>query len=146
MEKSRSVKLNIISMFIYQGVGILSGFIMPRLILATFGSEVNGLTSSLSQFLSYITLFEGGVSTVFTSCLYAPLQADDKQKISAIIRSSNLFFNKLVPYKELYQKNKLFFSFCCYYIHSCNNLLFGNNNQMMAQSPLLNHEQQAKLL
>lgn len=95
MEKSRSVKLNIISMFIYQGVGILSGFIMPRLILATFGSEVNGLTSSLSQFLSYITLFEGGVSTVFTSCLYAPLQADDKQKVSAIIKSSNLFFNKL---------------------------------------------------
>ena len=95
MEKIKSAKLNLISMLVCQAVGILSGFILPRLILVTFGSEVNGLTSSLAQFLSYISLFEGGVSTVFTTCLYAPLEQKDEHRISSIVKTSTNFFNKL---------------------------------------------------
>ena len=41
-----------------QFVTIISGFIIPRIILTTFGSEVNGLVSSLNQFLNYINLLK----------------------------------------------------------------------------------------
>ena len=51
--------INSISSLLLQMVTIISGFIIPRLILKTFGSEVNGLVSSLNQFLGYITLLEG---------------------------------------------------------------------------------------
>ena len=60
----RSTKLNVLTSLALQIVTILNGFIVPRIILTAFGSEVNGLVSSLGQFLNYITLLEGGVSGV----------------------------------------------------------------------------------
>ena len=47
--KNKITLLNIISNFTLQIVSILSGFIVPKLILSYFGSEVNGLISSISQ-------------------------------------------------------------------------------------------------
>ena len=67
------LSINIVSTFLLQFVTIVSGFIIPKSILAAFGSEVNGLISSLTQFLNYINLIEGGVSSVIMSSLYTPL-------------------------------------------------------------------------
>ena len=49
--QDRTVIKNIVSSIVLQVVNIISGFILPRIILGTFGSEVNGLVSSLNQFL-----------------------------------------------------------------------------------------------
>ena len=37
---------------------IFFGIVAQRFVLASFGSEINGLTSSITQFLSYFTLLE----------------------------------------------------------------------------------------
>ena len=68
---------------ILQMFTILSGFILPKIILTSFGSEVNGLVSSLNQFLSYISLVEGGITGVVMANLYKPIVEKDEQKISA---------------------------------------------------------------
>ena len=78
-----------------QIVTILNGFIVPRLILSYFGSEVNGLVSSISQFLNYITLLEGGVSGVIMASLYKPLAEQNEKKVSGIIKATNQFFKKI---------------------------------------------------
>ena len=38
----------------------------------TFDSDVNGLVSSLNQFLSYVSLIEGGLTGVVSANLYKP--------------------------------------------------------------------------
>lgn len=78
-----------------QVVTIISGFILPRIILSYFGSEVNGLVASISQFLNYIQLIEGGLTGVIMAALYKALAANDEEKVSAIIVAANNFFRKV---------------------------------------------------
>jgi len=95
MSDKKIATINIFSSLFLQFVAILSGFILPRLILTTFGSEINGLVSSITQFLNYISLFEGGVSVVIMSSLYIPLAENNMFKVSGIIKAANHFFRKL---------------------------------------------------
>lgn len=38
------------------------GFMLPRAIMVNYGSETNGLITSLQQFIQYFTLLEAGLS------------------------------------------------------------------------------------
>lgn len=93
--KNKITLINMISTLFLQIVTILSGFIIPRIILSYFGSEVNGLVSSLTQFLSYITIIEGGITGVILASLYKPLVENDNDKISSIIATTNKFYKKI---------------------------------------------------
>lgn len=94
--KARNVTaINAITNLILQLVTIASGFIIPRLILQNFGSETNGLISSLNQFLNYITLLEGGVSSVIMANLYKPILDNDLQKLSSVVKTAQSFFKKI---------------------------------------------------
>lgn len=90
-----NVKKNIITSLICQIITIIYGLLVPRLILDAFGSEVNGLVSSISQFLNYITLLEGGLSGVIMAALYEPIAEKDSTRVSAIINATNQFFRRI---------------------------------------------------
>ena len=90
-----NVKKNIITSLLCQIITIIYGLLVPRLILGAFGSEVNGLVSSVSQFLNYITLLEGGLSGVIMAALYKPLAEKDTKRVSAIINATNQFFRRI---------------------------------------------------
>ena len=94
MRKKR-LAFNTISSLTNQIVAILCGFVLPRLILRAYGSDVNGLLSSITQFLSVISFLEMGVGAVVQSSLYKPLAEKDTDAISAIIVSANRFFHKI---------------------------------------------------
>lgn len=89
------ISRNIISSILLQFVTILSGFIVPKVILSYFGSNVNGLISSINQFLNYIQLLEGGLSGVIMSALYRPLAEGDNEAISRVIKAAQQFFKKI---------------------------------------------------
>ena len=74
---------------------LICGFILPRLFLQHYGSEVNGLVNSISQFLSVIAFLELGVGAVVQSSLYKPLAEKDNQQISKVMVSANKFFQRL---------------------------------------------------
>lgn len=93
--KNNITLLNIVSNLLLQVVTIISGFVIPKIILSTFGSEVNGLVSSLNQFLNYISLFEGGLSGVILANLYKPLFNKDDEKISSVLKTTYSFYHKL---------------------------------------------------
>ena len=99
MEKKNIKKnvtfINAFSSMLLQIFSILSGFIIPKVILSTFGSEVNGLISSFNQFFGYISLVEGGLTGVVTAKLYKPLVDKDEEKISSIVNTTKKFYNKL---------------------------------------------------
>lgn len=87
--------LNIISSSLCQVVTIISGLIVPRLFLTTFGSEANGLVSSLTQFLNYISLIEGGIGSVVLTALYGPLAKRDDEKLSSVMKAAEKFLKQI---------------------------------------------------
>ena len=93
--KNKATLLNMASGLLLQFCTLISGFIIPRIILSYFGSEVNGLVSSLNQFLSYISLVEGGVSGVIIANLYKPLVDGNNAKLSSVIVTSDKFYKKI---------------------------------------------------
>lgn len=86
---------NTAASLIAQITTLICGFILPRLFLQHYGSEVNGLVNSISQFLSVIAFFELGVGAVVQSSLYKPLAEKDNQQISKVMVSANKFFQRL---------------------------------------------------
>lgn len=94
MRKKRLVWNTIFSLLNHI-VTIICGFIVSRLILQVYGSSVNGLLSSITQFLAAIAFLEMGVGSVVQSALYTPLAKNDTEGISEIVQSANHFFQKL---------------------------------------------------
>lgn len=95
MTRKQKLMLNSIMSLVYQGVSLVCGFILPRMFLSTYGSTVNGLISSITQFLGFIALCEMGVGAVVQSALYKPLADNDIQGVSKIFLSSEKFFKKI---------------------------------------------------
>ena len=97
MKNKRKIRLvrNTFSSLAFQVVTVICGFILPRLILKYYGSETNGLVSSIQQFLQIIAFLELGVGAVVKSALYKPLADRDDRKMSEILASANRFFRRL---------------------------------------------------
>lgn len=91
----RTIKANVMFSILHQIVSIGCGFIIPRVLLKTFGSNTNGLISSISQFLNYVTLLEGGVAGVATAALYKPLHENDKDRVNDVVNAIRRYFNRL---------------------------------------------------
>ena len=94
-EQKRRLKLNTVSSLLFQITNIVCGFILPRLILASFGSEVNGLVGSITQFLDLIVFLEMGVGAVVQASLYKPLAERDERAVSEIASSAGRFFSRI---------------------------------------------------
>lgn len=94
MRKKRLAN-NTLSSLILQITTIICGFILPKLILSNFGSDVNGLVNSITQFLQIFAFLDLGVGAVFQSSLYKPLADNDIVKISEIYVSGQKFFTRL---------------------------------------------------
>ena len=87
--------LNTITSLVLQLVTFLCGLILPRLILGHYGSSVNGLIQSITQFLSIITFMELGVGQVIQSALYKPLLDQNMDEVSRILASGGKFFRRI---------------------------------------------------
>lgn len=90
--RSKKAILNIISSLMLQITILICGFIVPKVIITNFGSNVNGLVSSITQFLAYITLLEAGMGPVVKSALYGPIAKKDKKQIENILKAAEKFF------------------------------------------------------
>lgn len=93
--RSKKAVINIITSLVQQVAIVICGFIVPRLIIQSFGSNVNGLVTSITQFLAYITLLESGFGPVVKSILYRPIANKDKNEIERILKASEKFFRTI---------------------------------------------------
>lgn len=95
MGKLDKIKKNIIFSTIAQVVTIVLGFVVPRISIVNYGSEINGLLVSASQILVYLNLFESGIQAVATQALYRPVGTDERDKINEIIAAVNKNYYKI---------------------------------------------------
>lgn len=102
--ESRNKKLfyTTFSSILLQIITIISGFILPKLYLTFWGSELNGLVTSITQFLSLISFLDLGVGQVVQSNLYKPLAERDYNKTSEVLTSGKRFFRTLAHIFLLY--------------------------------------------
>ncbi|PMC80348.1 sugar isomerase [Aerococcus viridans] len=95
MERTQKLKLNTYSSLLSKICIMLSGLILPRLILSQYGSQVNGLVNSITQFLSVITFLDLGVGSVVQAALYKPLAEQNKVQINKIITFAKKYFKNI---------------------------------------------------
>ncbi|MBQ0026115.1 MAG: polysaccharide biosynthesis C-terminal domain-containing protein [Lachnospiraceae bacterium] len=88
-------KINILTSLIYQAVALMCGLIVPRLLIGTYGSEVNGAVSSITTFLSYIVLMEAGIGALSRSVLYKALAEKNQEDLEGIVYETKSFFRKV---------------------------------------------------
>lgn len=88
----KKLKWNSILALCYQFILIITGLILPRCFLHYYGSEVNGLISSITQFLAFINICDLGISAVVSAAYYKPLADSDTYAISKIFVYSKRFF------------------------------------------------------
>ena len=95
MSRKKKLLLNTTTGLLKQIITVICGFILPRYFLLYYGSSVNGLISSIVNFLSFIALLDLGVGAVVQANLYKPLADKDNDQISRIVKSSERFFRRL---------------------------------------------------
>ena len=93
-KKDNRIKYNLLSGFVYQIILIVISFLLPRLYLENFGSEVNGVLSTIKQIFVYMGLLEAGIGLAATQALYKPVAEKNHGKTSAILSATNNFYVK----------------------------------------------------
>ena len=96
-KSSRSTKAiwNTSSELGYQLVSVICGLILPRLILSQFGSTYNGITHSITQFISCVELLKSGIGSVTRAALYKPLAYGNYNEISGIVNATQHFMRRI---------------------------------------------------
>lgn len=92
MSRTKSFVYNSLTAALLQIFTVVAGFIVPRIILVNYGSEINGLVTSITQFIAYFNLVEAGLAGAAIYALYKPLADEDYKSINAILSATNRFY------------------------------------------------------
>lgn len=95
LSRAKKTKLNIVMSFVYQLVAAVISLVLPRFVLAEYGSEANGLMQAITQLLSYTLLLEFGVGGLIRASFYKPLANNDTEAISDIFNNTKHYFGKI---------------------------------------------------
>jgi len=91
----KALKYNTLSTLLLEIVTLVSGLIMPRLVLSYFGSTSNGLVSSITQFLGFSTILRAGLGGAIRAALYRPIAENNNYEISAIMAATDRHMKKV---------------------------------------------------
>ena len=94
MSRTQKFFYNSISTAFYQVIVMIAGFITPRIMLKYYGSEINGLVSSITQFIVYFNLVEAGLSGAAIYALYKPLAENNHKAINSIVSAARKFYTQ----------------------------------------------------
>lgn len=97
MKLRRGIK-NIIFGLFSQVIILALGMIVPRLFIVNYGSEVNGLFSTISQIFAYVALLEAGVGVATVQALYKPLAEQKTNDISRILSATHSYYKRISLY------------------------------------------------
>lgn len=90
--RGRQAMKNVTANLLLQLVTAASGLILPRFYLLAYGSAMNGMVSSVGQFMMYLTLVEAGVGSASAVALYGPLSRKDEGDVNAILAAAREFY------------------------------------------------------
>lgn len=69
--------------------------LIPRLFIVNYGSEVNGLLSSIRQIYVYLALLEAGVGDASVIALYGPIGRKDHNATNEVLAATHYYYRKI---------------------------------------------------
>lgn len=95
MSRTKNAIKMVTSSSINQLVMVITGLVLPPLIISHYGSEVNGLVNSVKQILNYFSVVSVGLGAASQVALYKPLANRNWFQINAIMAELTRFLNKV---------------------------------------------------
>ena len=96
--KKLNINKNVVTTILFQLLNISYGLILPRIIILSYGSEMNGLVSATLYLIGYMKIVETGLSAASIRQFFAPLVNKDSSKISDLFQSVNYYYKKIAKY------------------------------------------------
>lgn len=94
-----SNKVGSLKNFLYGMVGMILttiiAIIIPRLFIVNYGSEINGLLSSIKQIYVYLALLEAGVGSASLQALYKPSANNDYKSMNSILSATHFYYKRI---------------------------------------------------
>ena len=84
----KRLSINMIMAIMYKMIAMITGLIVQQQILTNYGSDVNGMSSSINQFLSYLALLEAGIGAASIQALFKPISSNKWDEASEIINAT----------------------------------------------------------
>ena len=97
MNRSQFMK-NVLFGFGGQSVVIILGIIIPRVMITSYGSDVNGLISTVTQVFTYMALLEAGIGQAARNALYGPITRGDRSGVSHVASVAQRYFRRITAY------------------------------------------------
>lgn len=97
-KKDGNIYINVICGWILQAVTAIVGLVLPKIILEHYGSVLNGMISSATQFVSYLSLVEFGIYNASLVALYKPLAEKNIIEINGVMAAINNYFVKIARF------------------------------------------------
>lgn len=94
MSRTKNALRIVASSVVQQVVIVICGLILPPMLISRFGSEVNGLVSTIKQMLTYFSIVSLGIGASCQVALYKPLASKDYKTINGILGATRIFFNR----------------------------------------------------
>lgn len=91
----KKITSNLLVGFGGQIITIALGIVLPRLLLTSFGSEVNGLLSAITQIYSYIAILEAGIGAASLNALYKCFANEDRNGVAETLSATKRYFRRV---------------------------------------------------
>lgn len=93
--RSKNAAKNLVLYMGYEALVFLLGIIFPRYVILAYGSEINGLTSTITRVLSLINLLQAGTVGAAIFQMYKPVAEDDYEMQSSILYTSRKYYKRI---------------------------------------------------
>lgn len=90
---SKGIK-NVFFGLLNQFVTMAFGLLLPRMFIMSYGSEINGLISSVNQLFTYIALLEAGIGTASLQALYKTIANNDREATNSVLAATHHFYKR----------------------------------------------------
>ncbi len=94
MRTKRAIMNNLTAGLLHLTI-LLFSLIIPRLMIGTYGSQLNGLVSSTKQMVSYLHYLELGISSALVFTLFQPLANNNYNEINPFVTRGVREYNKI---------------------------------------------------
>ncbi len=93
-DRRKAIKNSVMAV-IYQVINLTVAVFLPRWIIYEYGSDVNGLTSNINQYLAILNLLQAGLLAASAFDMYKPVAEGDSRLVGKIFYSAKHSYSQL---------------------------------------------------
>lgn len=94
INNNRTIKINVFISAAGQVFIMFLGLLIPRIMIGGYGSDVNGLVSTIGQMFTYVNLLEAGIGQSARNMLYKPIAENDRASVNHVLSLAQNDYNR----------------------------------------------------